>query len=190
MESQARRQKKMDPSRNPSQELQELLEVMARSIASEPHLVTVAGAHGRGFVHFEVRCPSDTREELESRYQEMRSLMQVAGSVRRTRITMQLVEHTVPVGEAPDEVDPSKALERLVLTMARALADMPDDVVVFPADGDGFSHYDVRCDTKDVGALLGGRGSHAKAMRALLEVAGRRRGIRASLHIMARDGNA
>lgn len=185
MESQAR-QKKMNHSQ---EELQELLEVMARSIASEPHLVTVAGARGHGFVHFEVRCPSDARDELESRYQEMRLLMQVAGSVRRTRITMQLVEHTVPVGEAPDEVDPSKALEHLVLTMARALADMPEDVVVFPADGDGFSHYDVRCDTQDVGALLGTRGSHAKAMRGLLEIAGKRRGIRASLHIMSRDGN-
>lgn len=189
MESRARH-KNPTVAHDPSNELRELLETMTRSVVGGSQAVTVFMAEGKGFIHFEIRCPKSDLSVLERYQSDLYVLMKVAGTARKTRITMQFHEQSVHEASDSQTADPSKTLEKLVLTMTRALADRPEEVVVFPADGDGFSHYDVRCESKDVGALIGSRGSHAGAMRNLLEEAGRSLGIRASLHIMGRDGNA
>lgn len=184
------RQRKMADS-NPAQELQQLLEAMARSVVDEPQNITVCTAQGRGFAHFEIRCSKTALSKLESLKRSIQTVIHVAGSARKTRITIKFHEQPVHEAKAPraSGLEPSKELENLVLTMAQSMADRPDEVVAFPGDGDGFSHYDVRCDHKDVGALLGTRGAHVDAMRKLLEAAGKIRNIRASIHVMARDGN-
>lgn len=177
----------MSTGRDPAQELQDLLETITRAVVGNQ--ATVFPAKGRGFIHFEIRCSKDAHSVLRRHHDALRTLMMTAGAARRTRITMQLFEQQSLTAVTKLIEKPSAQLEQLVLTMARALADLPEEVVVFPADGDGFSHYDVRCDNGDVGALIGNRALHANAMRSILSAAGDAVGVRASLQIMARDGN-
>jgi predicted RNA-binding protein YlqC (UPF0109 family) len=80
-------------------------------------------------------------------------------------------------------------LEAMLLTMTRGIVDSPGDVVVFPAPGDGFCHFEVRCDNSDAGTLIGTRGKHAEAIRTLMMAAGAVRKIRVTIQILGRDGN-
>ncbi len=85
--------------------------------------------------------------------------------------------------------DPFDELANLVLTIAKTMVDLPDEIVIKTARGDGFVHMEVYCHDKDVGALIGQRGKYADAIRMLVEVAGSVRKIRVSLRIMPRDGD-
>jgi len=80
-------------------------------------------------------------------------------------------------------------LEEMLLAIARGIVDSPDDIVVFPAPGDGFVHFEIRCDNNDTGALIGARGKHADAIRTLMMAAGAVRRTRVTLQILGRDGN-
>lgn len=180
----ARRQKhQISPDRKPALELEALLVTITKGVAAG---VQVVRADGQGFVHFEVRGTPDSVETLKRHHKSISTIMKVAGRVRRTRITMQF--HSQALEEV--EISGVEDLETMVSAMARSMADRPEDVVVFTANGDSFIHYDVRCDRDDVGSLIGGRGAHVSAMRALVEVAGESRGIRATIHVMARDDNS
>lgn len=85
--------------------------------------------------------------------------------------------------------DPVKELELMLSTIARGIVDRPDDIVIFPAAGDGFVHFEVRCDNNDVGALVGKRGIYADAIRTLMQAAGAVRNTRVTLQVMSRDGD-
>lgn len=169
------------------QELQDLLETIVQCLAGPNHGVSVFPASGKSFVHFEVRCQAEPLRKIRGLRDQILTVMYVASSARKLRTTVKL--HEQSVHSAPPPSDTSETLENLVLTMCRALADRPEEVVVFPGHGEGFSHYDVRCESRDVGTLLGTRGAHVGAMRRILEASGDARGLRASLHIAARDGN-
>lgn len=180
----ARRQKRqISPDRKPALELESLLVTITKGISSG---VKVVPAKGQGFVHFEVRGATNSIETLKKHHKSISTIMKVAGRVRRTRITMQFHDQ----GLEEVEISGTEDLEKMVSEMSRSMADRPDDVVVFPAIGDAFIHYDVRCDRDDVGSLIGGRGAHVSAMRSLVEAAGEARGIRATIHVMARDDNS
>lgn len=79
-------------------------------------------------------------------------------------------------------------LEKMLLVITRSLVDHPEEIVVFPAPGEGFVHFEVRTDNRDVGTLIGRRGSHADAIRLLMMAAGGVRKMRVTLQIMSRDG--
>lgn len=80
-------------------------------------------------------------------------------------------------------------LREMLETMARGIVDQPEDIVVFPAPGDGFVHFEVRCDNRDAGTLIGRRGVHAEAIRTLIMAAGAVRNLRVTLQILGRDGD-
>lgn len=80
-------------------------------------------------------------------------------------------------------------LREMLETMAKSIVDQPEDIVIFPAPGDGFVHFEVRCDQRDAGTLIGRRGAHAEAIRTLMMAAGAVRGLRVTLQILGRDGD-
>lgn len=182
------RQAMIGPDRDPERELQDLLEAMVYGVTgSSP--ATVACAKGHGFMHFEIRCTREAHLALSNGRDHIYTVLKTAGAVRRIRISIQFHEQAVHETRPADTRSPNDVLEDLVLKMAKSFADWPEDVVVFPAHGDGFSHYNISCDTRDAGALIGSRASHANAMRGVLSAVGRTLGVRASLQIAARDGD-
>lgn len=87
--------------------------------------------------------------------------------------------------------DPIEELESMLMTMARNIVDRPDDITIYPAvpaRGSSFVAFEVHCDEKDVGALIGRRGTHAEAMRLLLTAAASTKGMRATVQFLSRDG--
>lgn len=93
------------------------------------------------------------------------------------------------VGDESSAGDPYRELEHLLTTMAKCLVDNPDEIVVMPATGDGFVHFEVRTDNSDTGTLIGKRGMHAEAIRTVMMAAGAVRRIRVSIQILSRDGD-
>lgn len=83
----------------------------------------------------------------------------------------------------------AKELEEMILAMSKNIVDQPDELTVVPAVGSGFIAFEVLCDPRDAGALIGRRGAHAEAMRTLLMAAGTARNIRVSVQFASNDGN-
>ena len=84
---------------------------------------------------------------------------------------------------------PVQELESMLSTITHGIVDSPNDVVIFPAAGEGFVHFEVRCDNNDFGTLVGRRGAHADAIRMLMMTAGAVRRLRVTLQILSRDGD-
>jgi predicted RNA-binding protein YlqC (UPF0109 family) len=97
--------------------------------------------------------------------------------------------HSMPSEKVAALAHPVQELETMLATITRGIVDSPDDVVIFPAAGDGFVHFEVRCDNNDVGTLVGRRGMHADAIRMLMMAAGAVRHMRVTLQILSRDGD-
>jgi len=81
-------------------------------------------------------------------------------------------------------------LEDMVRNMATMLVDRPQEIVIETAKGNGFIAFEVICDDRDAGALVGKRGKHADAMRALLMAAATARRVRVTVQFMSRDQDA
>lgn len=94
-----------------------------------------------------------------------------------------------PATAAKQGKTPLDELKEMLEIVARGIVDHPDDIVIFPAPGDGFVHFEVRCDQSDAGTLIGRRGAHAEAIRTLMMAAGAVRNTRVTLQILGRDGD-
>jgi predicted RNA-binding protein YlqC (UPF0109 family) len=88
-----------------------------------------------------------------------------------------------------NESDSIEELKNILTTITRGIVDEPDEIVIFPAPGEGFVHFEVRCDNKDTGSLIGRRGAHADAIRTLIMAAGAVRKIRVTMQILSREGD-
>lgn len=77
----------------------------------------------------------------------------------------------------------------MLSAITKGIVDHPEEIVIFPAAGDGFVHFEVRTDNRDVGTLVGRRGAHADAIRTLMMAAGAVRGYRVTLQVLSRDGD-
>jgi len=64
------------------------------------------------------------------------------------------------------------SLKEVVETIAKALVDHPDEVVVSEIDGDGATVVELRVASQDLGKVIGKQGRTARAMRTLLRAAG------------------
>lgn len=78
-------------------------------------------------------------------------------------------------------------LEDFLIHMTSMIVDKPEEVVVEPARGKGFIAFEVICDDKDTGTLIGRRGKHAEAIRTMMMAAGAVRDIRVTVQIVSRD---
>ena len=172
--------------RQAAREILEFIELLTRGISKNPGAVSVHLAEGRGTAHYEIRGPRDAIRRIRELEDEIFLLAKVAARGRgRTRVSLHL--YTSKMQEVTQL--PHVELEEFVSRLAKTLVDSPDEVVVVPANGDGFSHYDIQCEHNDVGTLLGRHASHVNTIRNIVDAAGAVRGVRATLQVLERDGD-
>lgn len=72
----------------------------------------------------------------------------------------------------------------LIETMAKALVDKPEDVVVNEVEGEKTTVYELRVASTDLGKVIGKQGKTARSMRTILGAAGTKNGKRCVLEIL------
>jgi predicted RNA-binding protein YlqC (UPF0109 family) len=75
-------------------------------------------------------------------------------------------------------------MKELVLYMAKALVDRPEQVVVNEVEGEQTSVIELRVAQEDLGKVIGKQGRTARAMRAILTAASAKLNKRAVLEIL------
>jgi len=75
-------------------------------------------------------------------------------------------------------------MKALVETMARALVDNPDSVVVAEVEGEKTTVFELRVSESDLGKVIGKQGKTARAMRTILSASGTKVGKRCVLEIL------
>ncbi|MEC4677028.1 MAG: KH domain-containing protein [Nitrospirota bacterium] len=75
-------------------------------------------------------------------------------------------------------------MKDLVVMIAKALVDKPEDVSVNEIDGEKTTVYELRVATTDLGKVIGKQGKTARAMRTILSAAGTKIGKRSVLEIL------
>lgn len=75
-------------------------------------------------------------------------------------------------------------MKGLIETMAKALVDKPEDVVVNEVDGERTTVYELRVASTDLGKVIGKQGKTARSMRTILGAAGTKVGKRCVLEIL------
>jgi predicted RNA-binding protein YlqC (UPF0109 family) len=68
--------------------------------------------------------------------------------------------------------------------VVKGLVDRPDAVTVTPVEREGLTLYELRVHPTDVGKVIGKQGTTIQAIRALLQVAAAKRGLRCTLEIV------
>jgi predicted RNA-binding protein YlqC (UPF0109 family) len=91
-------------------------------------------------------------------------------------------------GHVQEEVgEPQDELTDLLVTMVESIVDKPSKVEVSCANGREFLAFEVKCDPTDVGAMIGGKGAHAEAMRKIFSVASAKLGVRGTVQFIGRE---
>ncbi|MEW6068138.1 MAG: KH domain-containing protein [Nitrospirota bacterium] len=75
-------------------------------------------------------------------------------------------------------------MKHLIETMAKALVDKPEDVVVTEVDGERTTVFELRVAQSDLGKVIGKQGKTARAMRTILSASGTKVGKRCVLEIL------
>lgn len=75
-------------------------------------------------------------------------------------------------------------MKALVESMARALVDSPEEVIVKEVEGERTTVFELRVATSDLGKVIGKQGKTARAMRTILGAAGTKIGKRCVLEIL------
>lgn len=75
-------------------------------------------------------------------------------------------------------------MKTLIETMAKALVDKPDEVVVSEVEGEKTTVYELRVSESDLGKVIGKQGKTARAMRTILSASGTKLGKRCVLEIL------
>ena len=75
-------------------------------------------------------------------------------------------------------------MKDLIDYVVRALVDRPDDVRVTAIEGDRTMIYEVRCNAKDIGKVIGKSGKTVAAIRTILSTAASKMGKRAVLEVV------
>jgi len=78
---------------------------------------------------------------------------------------------------APRDVSPRKefpvsAMKELLVEIAKALVDSPEDVQVTEVEGEQTTVLELRVQNEDLGKVIGRQGRTARAIRTLLSAAG------------------
>lgn len=76
------------------------------------------------------------------------------------------------------------SLKEVVETIAKALVDHPDEVVVSEIDREGATVLELRVASEDLGKVIGKQGRTARAMRTLLRASGMKLRRRIGLEIL------
>lgn len=86
--------------------------------------------------------------------------------------------------------DAVREVEAMLRSMACSIVDHPSEIVINAAVGhNNFVAFEIMCPEADVGPMLGRRGINADAMRHLLMVAAKARGLRVSMMVVSSEGD-
>lgn len=75
-------------------------------------------------------------------------------------------------------------MKQLIETMAKALVDKPEEVVVSEVEGERTTVFELRVAQIDLGKVIGKQGKTARAMRTILSASGTKIGKRCVLEIL------
>lgn len=75
-------------------------------------------------------------------------------------------------------------MKELVIIMAKALVDNPDDVIVSEVQGERTTVFELKVAESDLGKVIGKQGKTARAMRTILSASGTKVGMRCVLEIL------
>ncbi|KAF0145245.1 MAG: KH domain-containing protein [Nitrospirae bacterium] len=75
-------------------------------------------------------------------------------------------------------------MKQLIESMAKALVDKPEDVVVAEVEGEKTTVFELRVAQTDLGKVIGKQGKTARAMRTILSASGTKIGKRCVLEIL------
>jgi uncharacterized protein len=81
-------------------------------------------------------------------------------------------------------MDDKTAVKELVEDIARALVDVPAEVVVNEVDGEQITVFELRVAQGDLGKIIGKQGRTARSIRTLLGAVGMKLNRRFSLEIL------
>ena len=75
-------------------------------------------------------------------------------------------------------------IKELIVEIAKALVDVPDEVAVNEVGGEQTTVYELKVATADVGKVIGKQGRTARSIRTLLGAAGTKLNRRLTLEIL------
>ena len=75
-------------------------------------------------------------------------------------------------------------MKELIIYIAKALVDSPNDVAVAEVEGEKTTVLELRVAKEDLGKVIGKQGKTARAMRTILSAAGTKLGKRCVLEIL------
>lgn len=76
-------------------------------------------------------------------------------------------------------------MKELLEQIAKALVDCPEDVQLVEVPGEKTVIFELRCNEKDVGKVIGRNGKTVGAMRTILSTLAAKEGRRAMLEVVA-----
>ncbi len=75
-------------------------------------------------------------------------------------------------------------MKQLLETIAKSLVDSPNEVQITEVNGDKTIIYELRCNAKDVGKIIGKSGKTVGAIRTILNSMAAKQGRKAILEIV------
>jgi len=75
-------------------------------------------------------------------------------------------------------------MKELILHMAKALVDKPEEVSVTEVEGERTTVFELRVASNDLGKVIGKQGKTARSMRTILSASGTKLGKRCVLEIL------
>ena len=75
-------------------------------------------------------------------------------------------------------------IKELIIEIAKALVDVPDEVAVNEVEGEQTTVYELKVATSDIGKVIGKQGRTARSIRTLLGAAGTKMNRRLTLEIL------
>jgi len=75
-------------------------------------------------------------------------------------------------------------MKALLETMAKSLVDAPNEVQITEIDGEKTIVFELRCNAKDIGKIIGKSGKTVGAMRTLLNSIAAKQGRKAVLEVV------
>ncbi len=75
-------------------------------------------------------------------------------------------------------------MKELIVLIAKTLVDNPDNVSVQKVEGESTIVYELQVEKTDVGKIIGKKGNTARAIRTILNAAGRKNNKRVMLEII------
>ncbi len=75
-------------------------------------------------------------------------------------------------------------MKQILENIAKALVDAPNEVQITEVDGDKTVIFELRCNAKDVGKIIGKSGKTVGAMRTILNSMAAKQGRKAVLEVV------